>query len=707
MFGRSHSTCAALSPAPAREPDPAPEPETPPPTARLGAPLALAWIACLAIATAAGAATIEKRVNASSDDAEEYSTTSMYLNSSDLELTHDAYDQTIGIRWTGITIPQGAIITAAYIQFGSKETRNEVTSLQLRGQAADDAATFTTAHSSVTSRPRTTAMVPWAPVPWNTGEVGANQRTPDLSALIQEIVGRTGWASGHSLVIIVSGTGHRTAWAWDGNRSLAPLLHVEYVTSNVDLPPVAHLSVTQLTSPDLTVRADAAGSSDGDITPIASYAFDFGDGSAPATVSAPATQAQHTYAAAGPYTVTVIATDTGGLASAPAQTPVTVQPPAPDLAPVAGLTASQLPSPALTVSASGAGSTDGDATPIASFAFDFGDGSAAAVVNAPANVAQHTYAAAGTYTVALIATDTGGLTSAPATTQVKVNAPGASPVAVYCGYIDTHHTAVHPKPNPWRGSPSTVFVGQPDNQSGDPATGGWDCSAVRVDNLTGAALTGVTVTVDIGTKHYALWGSNDIPAGYHLVLAQTAFENFDGSDLNPAGCYGCNPNDCLTKVLSTIPVVHVTVNGVVTNFPDNGQILNTHGADAAGCPYNGLRNDESQDWIQIYPAPTGLQASRTDSLLDAAASPRSTLTAPYPNPTWGPVTLKFRIAQPGPVKLAVYDVNGRLARTSIDGVLDAGEYVDVVNMLGSAPGVYFTRLSAPGGTMRKGFALVR
>ena len=45
----------------------------------------------------------------------------------DLELIHDSTDQTVGMRWTGLAIPQGATITAAYIQFGAKESQSVVT----------------------------------------------------------------------------------------------------------------------------------------------------------------------------------------------------------------------------------------------------------------------------------------------------------------------------------------------------------------------------------------------------------------------------------------------------------------------------------------------------------------------------------------------------------------------------------------------------
>ena len=169
---------------------------------------------------------------------------------------------------------------------------------------------------------------------------------------------------------------------------------------------------------------------------------------------------------------------------------------------------------------------------------------------------------------------------------------------VYAGYYDTHHTDIRTtKPTPWMGSPNVLFVGTPDSPSG-----GWDSSGVRIDNVSGNLLTNVVVSVDMGSHHFALWGTNAIPAGQSLILAQTSFQNFDGSDTSPAGCYGCDPTLCLTSVSSTVPVVHVTINGVTTNVSDPHQVLNTGGVDSAGCPDTGfttVRREESEPWQQL------------------------------------------------------------------------------------------------------------
>jgi hypothetical protein len=71
--------------------------------------------------------------------------------------------------------------------------------------------------------------VAWSPPDWTSvGAAGAAERTPDLSALLQEIVDRPGWAPGNALVLVVTGTGTRTAESFDGAPAAAPVLRVEY-----------------------------------------------------------------------------------------------------------------------------------------------------------------------------------------------------------------------------------------------------------------------------------------------------------------------------------------------------------------------------------------------------------------------------------------------------------------------------------------------
>ena len=175
--------------------------------------------------------TLTVRVAAGSDDAEESATGDMNLTSSDLELVFNDSNQTVGIRFSAVGIPQGATIVNAYLQFQTDETDSGATVLTIEGEDSDNAPTFAVTGGNISSRPRTGASIPWSPEPWLTvGEAGAAQRTPNIASIIEEIVNRAGWASGNSLVIIVTGTGERTAESYNGDQNGAPLLQVEYTT---------------------------------------------------------------------------------------------------------------------------------------------------------------------------------------------------------------------------------------------------------------------------------------------------------------------------------------------------------------------------------------------------------------------------------------------------------------------------------------------
>ena len=179
---------------------------------------------------------IDIRVGAGIDDAEEKPSGAVSLTSSDLELTTDGLNQLVGLRFTEVSIPIGAIITDAWVQFQADETSSSTTQLTLRAEAKDNPASFSTANSNLSNRARTGSGVGWNPLPWpNINEASAAQRTPGIATVIQEVVSRPGWQAGQAIVVLIDGTGRRTAESFNGNASAAPLLHIEYIDG---VPPV-------------------------------------------------------------------------------------------------------------------------------------------------------------------------------------------------------------------------------------------------------------------------------------------------------------------------------------------------------------------------------------------------------------------------------------------------------------------------------------
>jgi uncharacterized repeat protein (TIGR01451 family) len=171
------------------------------------------------------------------------------------------------------------------------------------------------------------------------------------------------------------------------------------------------------------------------------------------------------------------------------------------------------------------------------------------------------------------------------TMRAVAYAADPSGLSVYTGYAETHPGGPGGgfTPVPWQGSPNTNFMGVLGPFS-------WDNSAVRVDNPSTSAVTLDDVSVDIGTKHFDQWGSNlTVPAGGSLVVTQMADQSMDTSDINVPSC----------TLYGTIPIVHVKLNGVVRNYPDMSQVINTGGSDIANCGYA----NESQPWTAVSFSP--------------------------------------------------------------------------------------------------------
>jgi hypothetical protein len=173
----------------------------------------------------------EVRITSSNDDAEQDSSGgNMHLNSSDLEMVMETELQRVGLRFQNVTVPQGANITNAFIEFIVDETTSVATDLTFWGEDTNSATTFTSTAYDIDDRNWTSTSVDWDNVPpWDVDD--DTVQTPDISSIVQVIVNRSGWSSGNDMAIFVTGSGVRIARAYDGTASKAPLIHIEYQTS--------------------------------------------------------------------------------------------------------------------------------------------------------------------------------------------------------------------------------------------------------------------------------------------------------------------------------------------------------------------------------------------------------------------------------------------------------------------------------------------
>lgn len=251
------------------------------------------------------AATLDNRIVSGADDVEENLGNGVVsIASTDIELGEDTAlngAQTVGLRFQYVYVPQGARIDAAHLDFTVDEAYSVATNVVIRAEAADTAAEFSATNFNLTGRPLTSAATPWNIPAWNT--IGVKQQSPDIAAVLQEVIDREGWNPNNSVALVISGAGHRTAEAYEGVPASAALLHVEYSTpAPVNESPVANFtfSATGLTASFTDTSTDNDGS-------IVSRSWDFGDGSS-STLDNPS----HAFGVPGSYTVTLVVTDDNG-----------------------------------------------------------------------------------------------------------------------------------------------------------------------------------------------------------------------------------------------------------------------------------------------------------------------------------------------------------------------------------------------------------
>jgi hypothetical protein len=106
------------------------------------------------------------RIKEKEDDAEEKPGDPAHLNDSLLELARDGSNQTIGLRFLNVKIPQGATINNAYIEFFPAVDDDETTNLTIYGQKVTNAAVFEAGTGNISSRTPTSSTVGWSPGPW-------------------------------------------------------------------------------------------------------------------------------------------------------------------------------------------------------------------------------------------------------------------------------------------------------------------------------------------------------------------------------------------------------------------------------------------------------------------------------------------------------------------------------------------------------------
>ncbi len=139
-----------------------------------------------------------------------------------------------GAIFQNVDIPQGAQITSAYLKiYVTSGGDGQTVTTAIQGFAQDNAPNFSVALPS--AKPQTQSSQGWQ-IP---GTANTWQQSPDISAIVQEIVGLTGWVSGNRLGVVIKEAGTSSDYelrpeSYEGNAARAAELFIEWEVTPPD-----------------------------------------------------------------------------------------------------------------------------------------------------------------------------------------------------------------------------------------------------------------------------------------------------------------------------------------------------------------------------------------------------------------------------------------------------------------------------------------
>jgi hypothetical protein len=184
---------------------------------------------------------ISLQVKASADD------TSVQLATGDnrhdwvyIRIGSSETDYVDGLRFQNVDIPAGSqIVQAKLVLYYGEWTRNLPIRVKIQADNTDSAQSFADSNPLASQRPLTSAAVDWeithSPPNYSWFE------SPDIAAVIQEIVARPGWQDGNALAIILQNAANNEqnhyldVQSYDFNPGIAPKLEIVYET-HVPIP---------------------------------------------------------------------------------------------------------------------------------------------------------------------------------------------------------------------------------------------------------------------------------------------------------------------------------------------------------------------------------------------------------------------------------------------------------------------------------------
>lgn len=131
-----------------------------------------------------------------------------------------------------VNLPKGKLIASATLKFVASQDRSDTIDVQIGCEAADNPSTPNNAgdgdSGDVTIRPLTSAYTSYSPGAFTAG----TEYSVGVTAAVQEILNRAGWASGNTMAIFIKSL---STGANDWRRLIASNEHATYTEPKLEI----------------------------------------------------------------------------------------------------------------------------------------------------------------------------------------------------------------------------------------------------------------------------------------------------------------------------------------------------------------------------------------------------------------------------------------------------------------------------------------
>ena len=190
-----------------------------------------------------------RAIQASADDASELATTVVSITANPLA-NCEATSIWNAWRFTGVNIPAGQTITAAYLTVRFTSSSLDEPDVTIYGLDVSSPAQFAASNADISGRTRTTASVNWSNANAGTGDVN----TSDLTTIVQELYDSYGPYSNGVMGFCMTSRANDTlrdtsVTSYDGSTTLCARLTITFTGPSASLSPSASVSQSRSISP--------------------------------------------------------------------------------------------------------------------------------------------------------------------------------------------------------------------------------------------------------------------------------------------------------------------------------------------------------------------------------------------------------------------------------------------------------------------------